>query len=233
MKKALIAILTLAGVGQAAAADLPPRTYTPAPAYVSPVFNWTGFYVGANLGGAWTSGQLAELATAAAWSNTRAAFAGGGQLGFNYQFLNNLVLGVEWTYDWGGGNGSTSVVPTAAGNLQGSATGAAWLTTLTGRFGVALDRTLLYGKAGGAWIESSVNMTNLTTGAAFTSNSWRTGWVAGAGIEYAFLPNWTVKAEYDYIGASSWTTTTSIVPSGQVKVSGNVQTFLVGVNYKF
>jgi outer membrane immunogenic protein len=108
------------------------------------------------------------------------------------------------------------------------------LTTLAGRFGVALDRTLLYTKVGGAWMESSANVANLTTGAVFTTNKTRSGWVWGAGVEYAFAPNWTVKAEYDYIGASSWTTPVVLgVPAGQVRLSGNVQTFLTGVNFKF
>ncbi len=121
MKKsytALIALLTMGSIGQAVAADLPPRPQ-PAPVYVSPAYNWTGFYLGANLGGAWSNGQVTELATGATLGNSRASFIGGGQLGYNYQFSNNFVLGVEWTYDWGGKTTVTNVVPTAARKSPG------------------------------------------------------------------------------------------------------------------
>jgi outer membrane immunogenic protein len=107
----LVALLTIAGIGQAAAADLPARTSVPVP-YVNPVYNWTGFYVGANIGGGWANTQLTELATNAAWNNTHSSFIGGGQLGYNYQ-ISNFVVGVEWTYDWGGKYNSTVVVQPA------------------------------------------------------------------------------------------------------------------------
>src|ERR1700674_774463 len=58
MKKFLLGTVALVDLGAtvpALAADLPARTYTKAPAYVAPIYNWTGFYIGANIGGAFSS----------------------------------------------------------------------------------------------------------------------------------------------------------------------------------
>jgi outer membrane immunogenic protein len=235
----LAALLTLAGLastglGSALAADLPARTYTPAPVYVAPIYNWTGFYIGANLGGEWGNGRLTEYTTLASLSNTRTSFIGGGQLGYNYMFNGGFVLGAEWTFDWGGRNSGTVVtaVPTV-GTFSASANGAQWLTTVTGRAGFAMDRTLFYVKGGGAWLESSVNITCVSCAGTpnLTSNKTRSGFDVGGGIEYAVTQNWTVKGEYNYISASSWTTPVTNV--GQFKVTGNIQSFVLGVNYKF
>lgn len=231
---ALLALTTIAGMGQALAADLPAKAYQPPAPVIVPVYNWTGFYIGGNLGGEWTNARLLEFSTGASWGANRANFIGGGQLGYNYQFSNNVVLGIEWTFDWGGSGNKSAVVPTAVGNLQASANGAKWLTTLTGRLGYAFDRTLVYMKGGGAWVDSSTSLVNLSTAAGVTVDKWVTGWTIGGGVEYAFLPNWTVKAEYNYISTGAWTSSAApAVPAGQVKLSGYVQTFTTGVNFKF
>jgi outer membrane immunogenic protein len=114
---------------------------------------------------------------------------------------------------------------------------------LAARFGVAFDRVLVYGKGGGAWIgNNGFTVTNVTTGVSFTgSNSnTTTGWVAGAGIEWAFATNWTLKAEYDFIGLSSRSFT---IPAGSAfpfgpgdtftTGSNNIQMATVGVNFLF
>src|SRR5215470_18821719 len=81
--------------GAAFVVDLPPR---PAPApyipAVVPVYNWTGFYIGGNAGAAWTQINVND-SLGDSWSNSQqAVFAGGGQVGANYQF-NWLVVGLE------------------------------------------------------------------------------------------------------------------------------------------
>jgi outer membrane immunogenic protein len=78
-----------------------------------------------------------------------------------------------------------------------------WLTTATGRVGLAADRLLGYIKGGGAWVGSNnLTLTNLTSGGSVSigNGNTNTGWVAGAGIEWAFANNWTAKLEYDYVG---------------------------------
>src|SRR5262245_35321238 len=94
-----IAFCAVAGISASSvfAADLPPSpprvpaAYVPA---VSPIYNWTGFYIGGNLGAAWTQGKVSD-SNGNSWSNSQqAVFTGGGQVGANYQF-NWAVVGIE------------------------------------------------------------------------------------------------------------------------------------------
>jgi outer membrane immunogenic protein len=250
MKKVLLtgtALLMLAS-GSAMAADLsraaPAPVYTKAP--MMPVFTWTGFYIGGNLGGAWAHRDVTDSLFGLNFSNgnnNNGVFIAGGQVGGNYQF-NNFVVGVEGTFDWAANNNNTTTgIAVPGGNIIQVTSNNTWLSTLAGRFGVAFDRVLVYGKGGGAWIgNNSFTVTNVTTGASFTgSNSnTTTGWVVGAGVEWAFAPNWTVKAEYDFIGLGGRSFT---IPAGSpapfaagdtfTTGSNNVQMATVGVNFLF
>ncbi len=228
----------------ASAADLgrpPPR---PAPAYVAPpipVFSWTGFYIGGNLGAAWTQGNVSD-SFGNSWSNSQqAVFAGGGQVGANYQF-NWLVIGVEADFDWlaNNHNSSNAVFVPGVGNLQLSANDR-WMTTLAGRAGVAVNNWLFYAKGGGGWVGvNNPTLTNINTGGSISvsnSNS-NSGWLAGGGIEWAFAPNWTAKVEYDFLGLNNSSVTvpvgTPIIGGDVVTVTNrDVQTLTVGVNYLF
>ncbi len=137
MKKLLLVstALTVLFAGSALAADLRP----PAPAYTPPppVFSWTGFYIGGNLGGAWARGTVSDSLFGLSASSDRSGFIGGGQVGVNYQF-SNIVLGAEYDFDWTSLNatGNGRFVP-GVGTLQGSAN-TRWISTLAARFGVVL-----------------------------------------------------------------------------------------------
>src|SRR5262249_45384506 len=116
--------------------------YTPPPVYMPPpLFNWTGFYVGGNFGGAWNHQNVTDSMFGLNFSNAsnNGAFMGGGQVGFNYQF-SNIVLGVEWDIDWVGNNDNTNsgIGVLGIGPIQVSSNNG-WITTLAGRFGVAYD----------------------------------------------------------------------------------------------
>jgi outer membrane immunogenic protein len=234
----------------AKAADLPVRP-PPAPAYAPPVyapppFSWTGFYIGGNLGGAWGSqGSITDSLNGIDFNAGRAsngAFTGGGQVGANYQF-NNFVAGIEADFDWfanHNNNGNGVLVPSIGQTIQVTSNDR-WLTTVAGRFGFAADHLLYYGKAGGAWVgNGNFTVTDATTGAsvATSSGGTNTGWVAGAGVEWAFAPHWTGKLEYDYVGLSSKSYT---VPAGAPVLandtfstsSRNVQMVTAGINYLF
>src|SRR3954470_14074315 len=91
------------------AADLPPRP-APAPVVVAPLFTWTGFYIGGNIGGGWFTGSI-DSDFGSTWKTSNGAFIGGGQLGFNYQ-AGAFVFGVEGDFDWANGNKSTGFVAT-------------------------------------------------------------------------------------------------------------------------
>src|SRR5215475_10826685 len=108
MKKTILGGVVLATLaGPAFAADMPPRPYAKAPAYTAPalVYNWTGFYIGGHLGGAFAGDNSLQ--------SSDARFMGGVQAGFDYQFATNWVIGAEAQYSWlnGGNNNSNLVFP--------------------------------------------------------------------------------------------------------------------------
>jgi outer membrane immunogenic protein len=112
-------------------------------------------------------------------------FIGGVQLGFNYQ-VRNLVIGVEWNFDWTSiGETSNAVAVPLPGTLRGSAD-TDWVTTLAARVGLTVDRWLVFMKVGGGWVHNTASLTNLTTGAAASISDTQGGWLVGAGVEYAF-----------------------------------------------
>jgi outer membrane immunogenic protein len=231
----------------AQAADLqplPPPVYKAAAYLPPPVYNWTGFYIGGNLGAGWNSGNVSDslfgLSYTASNTNT-AVFLGGGQIGGNYQ-IGSWVLGVEADFDWAANNqnsGNTRVLPSGA-PIQVSSNDR-WITTLAGRLGYAADNWLFYGKAGGGWVgNSNFSVTNVTTGTsvAFSNNNTNSGWLAGGGIEWAFAHNWTAKLEYDYLGLNNTSYTLPATFPGlgadTFSTSGrNVQMLTVGINYLF
>ncbi len=194
MKRIFIAgILSALAATYAIAADLP-QPLPQAPAYVpivAPVYNWTGIYVGINGGWGWGSAKWSVPTTAAfpAFSGTTNDSGGvvGGTLGGNFQ-TGPFVFGVEGDFDYSAINtGTLSTVCAVSGSCQ---TGNNWLATIRGRAGYAWDRVLFYGTAGG--IFGNVR----TTFNGNSSATSRTGWTAGAGVEWAFAENWTAKIEY-------------------------------------
>jgi outer membrane immunogenic protein len=209
------------------------------------VFSWTGFYIGANIGGAWANNWTDTLFLTNFNNNNNGVFIGGGQIGGNYQ-IGNFVIGGEWDFDWAANNnGGTGVVIPAVGTFVVTNNNR-WITTVAARFGYAIDHWLLYGKAGGGWIGNNNNLTvtNVTTGVSLTCGNFTNcgqttgGWLVGAGAEYAFTNNWTVKFEYDYLGLGN---RTFVIPATAPFLAGdtfttnnrNVQMVKVGVNYLF
>jgi outer membrane immunogenic protein len=245
MNKTLIASAALVALSitAARAADLPVKAPPPPP---PPVFSWTGFYVGGNIGGAWGNNSRSDTLFLTNFNNNNnGVFIGGGQIGGNYQ-IGPLVVGGEWDFDWAGNNnnGGAGVVIPGVGNIVVTDNNR-WITTVAARFGFAADHWLFYGKAGGGWVgNNNLTVTNLTTGVSLTCGSFTDcrnntdGWLVGAGIEYAFANNWTVKAEYDYLGLGN---RTLFVPATAPLLAGdtftsnnrNIQMVKVGVNYLF
>jgi outer membrane immunogenic protein len=237
--------LTALAVGPANAADLgrPSPPVTPIPAYIP--FSWTGFYVGGNVGVAWNpKGEFSDsLGNFFDGASQSTVFTGGGQVGANYQVNNWLVVGVEADFNWltDHNNKSDAVFIPSVGNIQVAADNR-WITTLAARFGVAVERALFYVKGGGGWVaDNQFTVTNETTGGSFNASNSNNvgGWLAGAGFEYAFAPNWTAKVEYDFLGLSN---TSFTVPSGVFRFSSgdtfttrnrDLQMVTVGFNYLF
>ncbi len=228
MKKTLISAFAL-GValvaGPAFAADLPSRkeapVFVPPPAPPPPPPMWTGFYGGLNLGGGWGAnhwantvvpytdpalpGSLYVLPGGA--SSNPGGVVGGGQLGFNYQFGSSIVVGLETDFQGTSLSSRRNVAallpsPFVPGDVlvpltPGAPVGGVslpWFGTVRGRAGFLLTPTLLvYGTGGFAYGEvQASNFSNV-----------RTGWTAGGGAEWMFMPNWSAKAEYLFVDLSS------------------------------
>jgi len=221
---------------------------TKAPVLASGAMDWTGFYVGAHLGGGWSddrwSDPFASTVGAGGFVNvagfgdiTRATGPlGGGQIGANWQ-AGSWVLGVQADASAADIIGQNSCFTGLGGVLCGRTIHA--LGTLTGRVGYAWDRLLAYVKGGGAWVDTTYsvfgNTDALSLGSGRTTlNSW--GWTIGAGVEYAITDHWTTFAEYDHIGLPSTTVpfpTVAVINAATIAVKQSVDLFKVGVNYKF
>lgn len=249
--------------GGAFASDLPSRMAPPAP-YIPPpppppVFTWTGFYIGANAGVAFGNGNNGSVTpygfTApapgtgyVANGNSNSQFTGGGQIGYNWQ-TGPLVLGLEADFDYLGNNTNSVTVP-------GSATppyfvaihknNDNFLGTVRGRLGYAIDRALIYATGGLAYGGNggggSVTYYPTSGGPyAYSSSGHNSdiGYVVGGGLEYAFTPHWTARAEYLYVDRGN-KNVTYLAPTGAPLGSSFVvnnrnrdNIVRVGLNYKF
>src|ERR1700683_812585 len=227
MKRILWAgAFALVAGGQALSADLPPPVAPRAPAtYVPttvPVYNWSGIYIGAN--GGYAVGTSSRNNAAAGLTtgnfNTNGGLAGG-TVGGNVQW-GAAVLGIEGDWDWSNLNGTSNI----GGCGPGCQTKANWLSTVRGRAGWAIDRVLLYGTGGAAFapVQAGFN------GGPFQSTT-QVGWTAGAGLEFAFAPNWTAKAEYLYADLGSSNCTVDCFGNASVKFTENI--VRAGINFKF
>jgi opacity protein-like surface antigen len=221
------AILGLALPPSASAADLSANTGSLKDPIAAPAYNWSGFYAGANIGGAWSTTTLTDETAAAHWTPGGTGFIGGAQIGYNVQ-TGNFVYGIEGDFDWTTFAGTTRPLSTSLGVIEASTT-KDWIATVAGRLGIASDNLLFYSKFGAGWIQESAALSTAGGGAILSGSRTTSGWLAGGGIEYAFASNWTGKLEYDYLGLSN---TTTLSPS-VVNVSHDIQMLKVGVNYEF
>jgi outer membrane immunogenic protein len=231
MKKFLLGTVALVALGAtvpALAADLPARTYTKAPAYVAPIYNWTGFYIGGHIGGAFSSdNNFGGLSTG---NNGNARFLGGLQGGYDYQFAPNWVLGVEGQYSWLANNNGGIAFP--GGFVYTNNQRA--LASVTGRVGYTWGPGLLYVKGGYAFSDNneSVTLAGVPTAVAF-SGDHSNGYTVGAGLEYMFTQNWSGKIEYQYynFGNSSFLAPATLAQFGSFRTDDHV--VKAGINYRF
>ena len=258
MKKFLLAVASVVAsvvlaTASVQAADLAAH-YTKAPV-MAPVYNWTGFYVGGNVGGQWGSANPATttlfpvaayfadssvgaIGAVGAQHINSSGVTGGFTAGYNWQ-VNNAVLGVEGDINYFGFKGSasgTGVYPCCAPTTftVNSSVSADWLATIRGRIGfLATPSWLLYATGGAAIAEVRGNFSFTDTFAGATESGTirdtRVGWTAGLGGEYAVGGGWSLKAEYLYVdlGRSSMT-------SNNLNVGGALpaQTFTHSVDLK-
>lgn len=185
---AMSAVLGGSALSGASAADLPRRSPAYIPPAYAPIFTWTGFYGGIN--GGYGFGDSNGIGRALAGSPSGGLI--GGTVGYNYQY-QHFVLGLEADFDYASvGNSQTSAGPlTAKSNLN-------FETTIRGRAGYAMDRTLFFvtgGYAGGNLHSTTYDTPNNFYAA---NTNFLNGYAVGAGVEYAFMPNLSGKVEYLY-----------------------------------
>jgi len=220
MKRFVLGLVGWAALtGSVAAADL--ARPVPQPYYQAPVaaqlYNWTGFYIGVNGGGAFGR---------SAWDPTghfnMSGGIVGGTVGYNYQF-GQAVVGVEGDIDWAGISGTTN-------NLcpLGCKTSDSWLSTVRGRLGYAADRFMPFVTGGAAF-----GNIQATTPGFIGASSSQVGLTVGAGLEFAIAGNWTAKAEYLYVDLGKFTCGLScgVLPTNNVSFTTNL--VRAGVNYRF
>jgi outer membrane immunogenic protein len=236
-RAAALAIIAAATLAQgASAADLggaPRRTFNDDPAPYVPAFSWTGIYIGAHIGYAWSDAdwQYADAPGIAAGHNGSGGLLGG-QIGYNLQ-VKQFVFGIEGDASSAWLDGSTAC-PNAAFTCSHSFN---WLASVRGRAGIAVNnnRTLLYATAGGAWADVDYAAKDATTGAlfgsGFTERHW--GWVAGGGVEHMLTPNITAKVEYLYYSFDDVTAPAGALGAGTATLEPATHAVRFGLNYKF
>jgi outer membrane immunogenic protein len=257
----VFAVGAILSISAASAADLPARTYTKAPAVTTAAYDWTGFYVGVNAGGAWgrvdpfynfdnprVIGPGAQNAFVQSLTNQpqkTSGFTGGGQVGYNYQ-VQQLVFGLEADINFTDLRQSRTsptigppiCAPPGCSITQSYSTD--WLATFRARAGFAAGSWLLYATGGLAVADVRYNDIVNFPGSVNTGSSreTRAGWTAGVGAEWAFSPNWSIKAEYLYVdlGSTSYILINNSIPLATIPVDHNRLTEnigRVGINYKF
>jgi outer membrane immunogenic protein len=248
MNKFLLATVGLVALGMtapASAADLAARPYTKAPPpIIAPIYNWGGFYIGANGGYGW-SNQCIDVTAINGITNVfaegcRSAGGGvaGGQLGYRWQ-AGSWVFGLEAQGDWANIRTSRASLLFPGDTWKSNING---LGLFTGQVGYAWDATLFYVKGGAAVANQRYDLFNTFTGVGL-AQAERTRWggTVGVGVEYGFAPNWSAGIEYDYLwrvsDSRTFLTPGLVAPLGIGSITANtrsdVNMITARINYRF
>jgi outer membrane immunogenic protein len=245
MRAKVFAILVAASMTAAAsahAADIARPVYK-APV-VAPVviYNWSGFYLGGQAGGAFSDTSWATNATNNAVfvteNHSKDSWIAGGQLGLRWQFANAWVIGVEGMWS-GVGLDTNEVSPTLTATGSPNrfrGTDISSLYSVTGQLGYAWDRLLVYAKGGWAGAEVDRSTLNANNGTSSAISQTASGWTIGGGAEWAFGNGWSFALEYAYYDLNAGS-------QGAVQSNGNqfiygeldteIHTIVARLNYRF
>jgi outer membrane immunogenic protein len=249
MKKLLVGAVGLVALGMgatgmaapASAADLAARPYTKAPPpMIAAIYDWSGFYIGAN--GGWGSAHKCwDLVTTPAGVPVAATPEGchnatggtvGGQIGYRWQ-ASQWVFGLEGQGNWADFKGSnTSLVFADTNRSRIDSFG-----LLTGQVGYAWNNVLFYVKGGGAVVGDKYDVLSIP-GAVLLSSARETRWggTVGAGLEFGFAQNWSVGVEYDHLFLGhrnvSFTTPGGVF-DGTDRIGQDVDMVTARINYRW
>lgn len=190
---------------------------------VVPVFTWTGFYVGIVGGYNWGKAHWDDRVISERFNANGGNI--GGTVGYNYQFDNSVVLGLETDLAWSGAKGD---IDCPAPNFT-CETKNRWIGTLRPRLGYAFDRFLPYVTAGAAYGNVRLSVHDEVTGNTISDSSTRFGWAAGVGAEYAFTDQITAKVEYLHVDLGRHDFGLDMPVRAKWRADG----IRVGLNYKF
>lgn len=240
MKKVLLSTVALiAFAAPAAAADLAARPYTKAPPpAIAAIYDWSGFYIGAN--GGWGSSHKCWDSVAPApvlgpeGCHDATGGTAGGQIGYRWQ-AGTWVFGLEGQGNWAdfrGSNASTLF----AGARNDSRIDAFGL--ITGQVGWAANNVLFYVKGGAAVTADRFRIVDIPTGTVVgvTGDDTRWGAAVGAGLEFGFAPNWSAGVEYNHLFMQDRThtfTTPAGAFFGADRIRQDVDLVTVRVNYRW
>lgn len=241
MKKVLLGAVSLIALGMAvpaAAADLAARPYTKAPPPPPPPPTWTGFYVGIQGGGGWGRSKetfflFPNVPGFAGTQNydTSGGFVGG-VAGYNWQF-GNYVIGVEGDFHWADIKGRSDVINTALGFGDTYFTKLRGFGDIKGRAGYAVGPALFFISGGAAVGDLQHRYDAGLNPPDFVQNDWRWGWTVGAGAEYMFTPNWSVKVEYNYLDFGKSTIQYTPILDNRSEWKDTIHTVKAGFSYHF
>lgn len=241
MRHLLLSTVALAALaGSAFAADLPSRKEAPVYIAPTPAFSWTGFYVGADIGGAFSSTSINNSWTG--WNShslDTSGVLGGGYVGYNYQLNQNFVIGVEGDFQGTSASQSSSwLEPNLAGAAFTQKTSLDWLASINGRLGVSYDRALFYAIGGGAWANGSSTLTGANANTfpwalSVSRSASLSGYDVGGGVEYAFTPNWVGRVEYRYYDFGNYNLSSAAATFTPFRLQTSVNTVRVGLAYLF
>lgn len=235
-----------AGSIEQALSDGAPYEYEPAGVVASPASLWTGFYLGAHVGGTWGSSTATDSSGATTindyWSAAPSGVVAGAQLGYNWQ-LGPMIYGLEGDLGNLGlaGSATTSFVP--GGYETSTSTDAGFYLTLRGRLGFLMNGWMLYATGGYIGSDTTVSVIEecdsliCTAPTVSASNSsFRSGWTLGGGFESELATGWSWKVEYLYYDLGSETAyTDSSIGGGPNSwtVDTDGQLVRAGFNYRF
>jgi outer membrane immunogenic protein len=222
--------LVALSLAPATAADMPVKAPPPVAA---PVMTWTGCYVGVNAGYGWGQDHVSSGGVNEGEPKFRGGLVGG-QVGCDYQFAPQWVIGVEGMFDWANLTGSVVDPANLAATTSSKYSG---LATVGARLGlVVFDRSLIYVKTGAGWSRSQRSI----IGPGFTQfTPWITkaSWMIGGGWEYMITANWSAKVEYNHFRFGNFNESVTQQPGGAIfqqnDNNSHVDVVLVGLNYRF
>jgi outer membrane immunogenic protein len=231
-------IVALGLVSPATAADLPVAPVKAPPPIIVPIYDWSGFYIGAN--GGWGESRncwgFVTIAGATLADGCSSGSGGvfGGQIGYRWQ-MGQFVFGFEGQGNWADLKSFrvSTVNPTFS-----TSTTVDGLGLITGQLGYAVNAALFYLRGGAAVVGNRYDVSTTVGGVNVASaSSTRWGGAVGVGFEYGFAPNWSVGIEYDRLfmgdANSSFSVTNPVVAGALNRIGQDVDLVTIRFNYRF